>query len=449
MFLRGVSIQVLGAVLLLGSGVFDAVSQEFQDAEKEAPESLGERPRVFDDVIIEEGVPEAGFLIPGLKRSFPGLEPVLRDSEIRFEPRSYYFYRSFSDGRAAEAWTVGGALTYESGWIGDTLKLGAVAYTSQRIYGPPDRDGTGLLQRQQQPYTTLGQLYLQAKVGESTATLYRQELNVPYVNRNDSRMTPRTFEGYTVTSEEIENLQMIVGHLTGMKDRTRTSFDPMSVAAGAPGSNQGVTMGGFVYQFTEGFRAGAINHYGWDTLNLLYTGASLDHTTDQDVDLSLGFQFSDQSSVGDALAGSRSGQLYGVEASAGVNSLIASVAFTQRTGDRITKPWGGDPSYNSLMLSDYDRRSEEAIRLGLSYDFEEIGLPGVSAFANYAWGNTPETGPDASPDQQEVNVTLDLRPEKGKWKDFWLRFRYGYNDRDGGGVSRTDFRVIANYSIEF
>ena len=254
-------------------GIHPASGQEYQDSEVEAPESLKERARPFDEVTITDEIYEQSYIFPALIDSFPPLEPVVRDSYLTFEPRSYYFHRKFSDGRVAEAWAMGGAASHQSGWWRDILKWGATLYTSQRLYAPLDRDGTGMLQVNQQPYTALGQAYLKVKLRHSVATLYRQEIDIPYINRNDIRMTPRTFEGYTITSEEFDRVKLIAGHLTEMKDRTSDTFEPLSVAAGAPGSNEGVTLGGVSFEFTENLRAGVVNSYGWETFNFFYSEA--------------------------------------------------------------------------------------------------------------------------------------------------------------------------------
>ena len=77
--------------------------------------------------------------------------------------------------------------------------MGAALYTAQRLYGPQDRDGTLLLKPGQHGYTVLGQIYGKVKLFEDHfLNLYRYEYNTPFINKNDSRMTPNTFEGYTL-----------------------------------------------------------------------------------------------------------------------------------------------------------------------------------------------------------------------------------------------------------
>jgi len=75
------------------------------------------------------------------------------------------------------------------------------------------------------------------------------------------------------------------------------------------------------------------------------------------------------------------------------------------------------------------------------------GLPGLSVFANYASGDTPDTGAGASPDQDEPDFTIDYR-FGGKLENLWLRARAAHVDQDGAGaVDQDDYRFIVNYTI--
>ena len=57
----------------------------------------------------------------------------------------------------------------ESGWLNDFLRFGLTGYTSQKLYGPADRDGTGLLRQGQEGYTVLGQSFVELKSKNSFA----------------------------------------------------------------------------------------------------------------------------------------------------------------------------------------------------------------------------------------------------------------------------------------
>ena len=66
-------------------------------------------------------------------------------------------------------------------------------------YGPDDKDGTKLLAPGQEPINVLGEAFGAVRVLGQTITGYRQLINRPFINPQDNRMVPNTFEGYTLT----------------------------------------------------------------------------------------------------------------------------------------------------------------------------------------------------------------------------------------------------------
>ena len=84
------------------------------------------------------------------------------------------------------------------------------------------------------------------KAGPATATLFRQALQLPFINGNDSRMIPNTFEVYQLEVEPWTALRLNFGYVAGMKARTSADFQPMSEIAGAPQVNRGTSFAGFL-----------------------------------------------------------------------------------------------------------------------------------------------------------------------------------------------------------
>jgi len=150
---------------------------------------------------------EAGFEIervkpprfPRLKQKLDNLPTFLGETQLLLKTRTYYFRRESPDDSKREAWAAGGSIAYESGWFMDRIKIGTELFTSQKLHGPRDRGGTGLLAPVQRHYNVLGQAYALLKLAEHhEVSAYRQVYDLPYVNKNDSRMTPNTFEGYSI-----------------------------------------------------------------------------------------------------------------------------------------------------------------------------------------------------------------------------------------------------------
>lgn len=206
-------------------------------------------------------------------------------------------------------------------------------------------------------------------------------------------------------------MRLGVGHLSAIKPRTSSSFESMSSAAGAPRTDDGLTIAGARYDFAKETYLSAVNQIGWNTFNTFYAeGAYFRQITDP-MSVEVGAQFTEQRSFGQQLAGNFEVQSGGAITSFGYRSLIASVSGTWTSNTSgLQKPWGGSPSYNSVLIADFDRAGETSMRVGFSYDFTDIGLDGV-----------------------------------------WLRVRYGNLDAAGSGAGPTveDFRVILNYSVQF
>ena len=372
--------------------------------------------------------------------------PILNESIVKLSPRSYYLYRDNDDGTKLETFALGGSAGFVSGWLGKSVRFGVTGYTSRRIHGPQDRDGAGLLRSGQKDYTVLGELYAEARHGPFSLKIGRQELDLPYLNVHDIRMTPNTFET-AILDYSGEQFRAGIAHTWRMKFRNSSDFVSMSERVGA-GPDRGVTTIGARYEFVEGSSVGFINHYGWDTFNTFYTEASWLQPLDHGLDLKLSAQFTDQRSVGDELIGDFDAQHFGAKASAGYKSLTASAMFTWYSRDSLLiNPWGGTPTYNSIIVGDFNRPGEKAFGLGLSYDFANLGLEGFSAFSTVVFGDTPDAGRNATPSQNEYDLTVDYRIGEGLLKNLWLRGRVAYID--GDDRNRRDYRFIANYTFSF
>jgi hypothetical protein len=91
---------------------------------------------------------------------FPdGTPAFFRDSLVQFVARTYDLTRENSDGTRSAAWATGGWLAWRSGLVGDIFGVHMAYYTSQKLFGPPDEDGTKLLAPGQHSIGVLGQVW--------------------------------------------------------------------------------------------------------------------------------------------------------------------------------------------------------------------------------------------------------------------------------------------------
>lgn len=157
------------------------------------------------------------------------------------------------------------------------MRLGAAGYTSQPLHAPDDRDGPRLLADGQERYAVLGQAYAEVRLVEGlVANVFRKEYSTPFLNRNDGRMTPNTFEAYTLVGEASVAggaLRSGGGWVTKIKERNSERFRSLGEAAGA-GVERGVGLLGF-HWIGRNASFGAVEYYGEDLMNVAYVEAKV------------------------------------------------------------------------------------------------------------------------------------------------------------------------------
>ncbi len=340
-------------MLLLGSA--PVVAQEYIRDEEPIPESVDQVVTPLELAFREK--PRIPRFFPWLKEQLKDTPPFLRDTRLALNMRSYYYYKdnyADSNPQVNEAWALGGFLSYRSGWFLGHFGVGSTLYTSQPIYAPEDRDGTGLLKTGQQGYTVVGQIFGRVKLlGDNFINVYRYEYNTPYINRNESRMTPNTFEGYTFTGayggkDGAPGFNYGLGHIDKIKLKDSDRFIWMSEAAGAD-VKRGVFAGGGRFSY-KGFTLGVIDYYSSDIINIFYTEGAYKLFVTDHLGILFTAQFSDQRSVGDNLLKGCSFETnqFGRKAEVSYGRGILSLAYTKNSrGADLQNPWSGYPGYTA------------------------------------------------------------------------------------------------------
>ena len=145
--------------------------------------------------------------------------------------------RTTSSARARTAWrtrpgpSAAGSATGPAG-SSTRSPIGATVYGSAPLYAPDDKDGTTLLKPGQEGYGVLGEAFAALRYKDyALAKGYRQEVTQGYINREDNRMTPNTFEGLTLGGK-LGPVEYLGGYLWKFKARNSDDFRYMSEEAG-------------------------------------------------------------------------------------------------------------------------------------------------------------------------------------------------------------------------
>jgi outer membrane porin, OprD family len=443
------------ALVLVTATVCRVQAQDIVAQEEPTPSSVDEITTPIQRAFLER-IRRPGFF-PWLKEQLQDTPPFFRDTEFDLNLRSFYFRRDSFDDSVSSAWAMGGALAYKSGWLLDRLQVGTTFYWSEKLYGPRDKDGTLLLKPEQHGYSVFGQLYGRIKLFEDNIiNLYRYEYNTPFIGKNDVRMTPNTFEGYTLQGsfggkDGAPGFRYGGGYITKIKERNSDDFVWMSRDAGANVKRGVGVVGG---TFSQGkFSLGAINYYSNDIINIFYTETKYSFPITKELGALLAFQFTDQRSVGQELLNGRSfaGDQVGVKGDVSYGGAVFTLGYTNTLQkEDMQNPWSGYPGYTSVQVQNFNRAKEQAVMPKLSYDFSRLGLEGVSTYVLFVhgWGRVDPLTKAGVPDENEFNFDLQWRPKWSFLNGFWARFRYSRVEQyEGPKNHQDDFRVIINYDF--
>src|SRR6266478_3397314 len=305
---------------------------------------------------------------------------ALKDTKFEFNFRTFYLDRSQFSGAESQAWAIGGWLGVKTGYFLDHIAFGATVYTSNPIYAPDDRDGTLLLAPGQNGYTVLGEFYAELRIVKDVGiTVGAKGYDTPFINRNDTRMTPNTFEAIVLQgrtelgksnsddnvtadgiglskdgkevavptptpAQDVAAIKYGLGYFYKIKERNDSVFVSMSEDAGAD-VERGVWAAGALYEKGK-FSIGAIDYYSDDIINIAYAESKVQVPLSSDWRPKFAGQYVDQGSVGDnALQGhSFSGHQFGLKVDLPIKKALFTAAFTHAWGNaNLQNPWSGYP----------------------------------------------------------------------------------------------------------
>lgn len=376
---------------------------------------------------------------------------ALSNIQYNAEFRTMYLDRNKYDDSESEAWAAGGSAGLKTGYFRDLLALGGTFYTSQRLYGPDDKDGTLLLKPGQHGYSVIGEAYGDVRVVEDVNVYAgRKAYDTPYINRNDVRLTPNTFEAITLQGKmgagaENASFSYGGGYFNKIKERNADTFVPMSKDAGAAVDRGVYTLGGN-YKLGD-LSLGVIDYYSEDIINIAYTEGKYAIPLPADMKLKLAAQYSDQRSTGDELLTGEdfTARQAGVKMDLVAGGATLTAAYTDAGGDaNMQSPWSGYPGYTSVQVEDFNRDGEAAFLLKASYAFSWV--KGLSAYALWVNGTDPDDPEQYARDEYDLNIQWNA--SEGPLKGLTLRARYALVTQDGGDVEDlTDFRVMCYYDL--
>ncbi len=397
-------------------------------------------------------------LFPGLKRLLQRFPPVIADSAVIARMRTYALPLRNSLDETAYAWTIGGKLALRSGWIKETVQAGIGIYGSYPLVEDDPQALTQLLRPGGTSYTIVGEGFLKLRWKGVEGTIWRQELDLPYVNGSDSRMTPNSFEGVIVRGERVDltvtgTLDWTLGWLRRMRPRFADDFVSMGAQAGALDSDAPMYLIGVQGRPTDSLLIGFYNYLVPEVLNTAYVSADWLYELPDDWGFRTQWQFTHQNSGwGDELTGKEfrtwtGGGRFGLSR----GGLMGWIGFSMTNdGEEVRSPYGTSAGFLSMMLSDFNSAGETAAILGLAYDLSRVGLEGASAFMQLGMGRGAKDVAlgVSGVNEWELDLTFDYKIPSGRVKGLWFRARGAVRELDAPGLKLGyQVRLIINYDL--
>ena len=388
---------------------------------------------------------------------WPNAPAFIRDMELRANSRTYWFEEDRFGFVEPKAFTTGGSLVYQSGYLADVFQLRSVLYTTQPLYANADAGFSENLTLDGDQITVLGQIHGRARFAGQEITAGRMLVRNAFINPFDVRMIPLTFEGVMLNPQNPNpKIDYMASYLSRYKPRDDDNFIPFSEGLGVA-QDEGTLNAGISYH-ENGWNIGVSNYWIKDVLNTAY--GEIDYLLPfggdgADPSFRVGVNYLDQRTVGADLIAGAPYNTY--QASARFIVSYQGFVFTgavSQVGDAasIRKPFGYSTSYTGTLVTSFQQAGVDAYLLRLSYDLAKLGLDGLKVDA--AWGkgsgvNDPVTNLDFA-NQEELTLRLVYEPHYSPLEGLRVEVEYvDWQVFDAALPSEklTQFRTIVNYAV--
>ncbi len=394
------------------------------------------------------------------------------DATALIRVRSYFFNRALTQPPSLVALAGGGWVGLKTGWLFDTVQLGAVGFTTQPLWAPQNKwetaDGTLLVKKGGYGFFAFGQAFASARYKGQTFTGYRQSIDELEVNPWDNRMLPQTFEAYALRGR-IADVTYFAGYVAAVKPRDYSVFTNMAEQAGRlygakPGTafsdNRGMLLASLKYGETGKPVFRGMYYIVPDVLWSTYYDAVGTFPIDDNLTVRLFGQFGVQGSNGlNLLTGTAfSTFMAGLKADVTWGPLTLTWAYMQiGSASDYKTPYGIFIGFNKQQVTDFTRAGETSFQAGARYDFKSVGLPGLTFLANAVYGYNSVDAVTGARLGETYEYDLDLRynaqalPIPDWMKNFEVRGRVGFVDQYRGYTTNsfTEYRVTLNYEVSW
>lgn len=392
-------------------------------------------------------------------------EGFVEGATATLESRTVYFNRDFRDPQAGgilngkrEETATGFIMNFQSGYTQGPVGLGAdvIAMGGIKLDSGGGRVGTGLLPSEQ--YIEDDVLYtdrspaeyseirgaVKANVGGDTVLRYGVHMTEnPVISYEDARLLPNHYFGYSISNSSIDGLFLEAGRMT---DRGEMAYSSQREGGFVADEDQKVDYLGGTYEFADNLSASLYTSKAEDLWKRHFAGIT--HVWDFGNDLDLTTDLSHYKTSDDSSA------LEEYDNDATSLALTLGAGFHDFT--LAYQRMGGDAGFeyfdsgiylaNSVQVLDFNAKDERSWQARYDYDFEGVGIPGLTFMTRYIKGTDIDTAPGVSDSRWERDTDIRYTVQRGflqgvdlVWRNATVRQAIGSGDID-------ENRLIASYT---
>ncbi len=412
----------------------------------------------------------------------------IEDSKLDAHARTLYFNRDFRNDTGSarnnynEETGLGLKAIYESGFTQGTVGFGVDAFGLQgiKLDSGGGTQGTGQFpshnrgaknRKAVDNYSQAGGA-VKARLSNTTLKYGEQFVDLPVLSTDDSRLLPETATGFLVTSNEIENLELNLGHFTAMTAQNAVRHDGAANDVNDNGRSaalRSLDLVGGRYNFTDDLSAA----YFYADAKVGQTGNRFQakkHYTNVNYTLpiadaqNLNFDFNMYNTKfnrKDNNRGDRSStnNVWSLATAYTLDAHTFTVGHQRVTGGNDQGYQydydGGGSVYllNDVQYNDFRAKGEKSFQARYDIDMASFGVPGLSFMTRYVRGTNIDNGTRNDGKNWERDTEAKYVLQSGAAKDLAFRLRqatYRGNDAAHTGAGTTDVnevRLIVEYPL--
>lgn len=392
-------------------------------------------------------------------------EGFVEGATATLESRTLYFNRDYRDpgqtndnilapdsmSRAEEAAT-GFILNFQSGYTQGPVGLGAdvLALAGIKLDSSGGHNGRLNMLPTDSSGDTVAEYAeirgaVKANIAGDTTLRYGVHLTEnPVINYEDARLLPNHYFGYSIANTSIDGLFVEAGRMT---DRGEMGMSSQREGAFVADEDQKVDYLGGTYEFADTLSASLYTSKAEDLWKRHFAGVT--HKADLANDMSLTTDLSYYKTSDDSPAG----QEFDNDAASLAFTLGAgfhdfTVAYQRMSGDAGFEYFdSGIYLANSIQVIDFNAEDERSWQARYDYDFEGVGIPGLTFMTRYVTGDNIAENASARDSRWERDTDLRYTVQRGFLEGVnlvWRNATVRQHADLGGDIDEN--RLIASYT---